>query len=94
MSDPTFIKEISGHEIILLTKSHVGKDMNIVLPGYKYFSVCRPKSSNNRHFGGLGIFIKLDILPGVEVLKNTSLDYQWLKLDKTFFTLKKIYTFA
>ena len=72
-SDPTFIKKMSGHEIILLTETQIGKDMNIVFPGYKSFPVCRPKSSNNGHFRGLGIFIKLDILPGVEILKNKAL---------------------
>ena len=60
--------------------------MNIVPPGNKYFPVCRPKSRNNRYFGGLGISIKLDILPDIEILKNISLDYQWLKLDIGFFT--------
>ena len=90
LSDPMFLKEISSHEIILLTETHVSQDMNIVLPGYKYFPVCRPKSRNNRYFGGLGIFIKSDILPGIEILKNTSLDYQWLKLDdKGFFTFTR-----
>ncbi|CAC5360011.1 unnamed protein product [Mytilus coruscus] len=48
-----------------------------------------PKSANNRYFGGLGIFDKNTILPGIEILKNTSLDYQWVKLDKKFFNFAK-----
>ncbi|CAC5383757.1 unnamed protein product [Mytilus coruscus] len=78
-----------AYDIVLLTETHIGKDVNIVLPGYNYFPVCRPKSANNRYFGGLGIFVKNTILPGIEILKNTSLDYQWVKLDKKFFNFAK-----
>ncbi|CAC5355916.1 unnamed protein product [Mytilus coruscus] len=89
LTDSNFLNNITAYDIVLLTETHIGKDVNIVLPGYKYFPVCRPKSANNRYFGGLGIFVKNTILPGIEILKNTSLDYQWVKLDKKFFNFAK-----
>ena len=72
ITDANFLQEIIGHDIILLAETHLGKDENIVLPEYKYYPVCRPRSANNTHFGGLSIFIKVTILPGIEIMKNTS----------------------
>jgi hypothetical protein len=89
ITDANFLEEIIGHDIILLTETHLGKDENIVPHGYKYYPVRRPRSANNRYFGGLGIFIKVTTLPGIEIMKNTSLDYQWVKLEKLFFNLSK-----
>ena len=89
ITDANLLEEIIGHDIILLTETHLGKDENIVLSGYKYYPVCRPISANNRYFGGLVIFIKVTILPGIEIMKNTNLDSQWVKLDKLFFNLSK-----
>jgi hypothetical protein len=63
------------------------KDENIVPHGYKYYPVRRPRSANNRCFGSLDIFIKVTTLPGIEIMKNTSLDYQWVKLEKLFHDL-------
>ena len=61
ITDANLLEEIIGHDIILLTETHLGKDENIVLSGYKYNPVCRPISANNRYFGGLVIFIKVTI---------------------------------
>jgi hypothetical protein len=55
------LEEIIGHDIILLTETHLGKDENIVPHGYKYYPVRRPRSANNRCFGSLDIFIKVTI---------------------------------
>ena len=46
MTDANFLQEIIGHDIILLTETHLGKDENIVLPEYKYYPVCGPRSAN------------------------------------------------
>jgi hypothetical protein len=42
-----------------------------------------------RYYGGLGIFIKSNIRPGIKILENTHKDFQWLKLDKNFFNFNK-----
>lgn len=83
--DPTFIKEISCYDIVLLTETHLGYDSFLDIPGYNYTPICRPKSKNNRYFGGLGILIKSNIKRGIEILKNQSVDYQWIRLDKNYF---------
>ena len=87
ITDANVLEEIIGHDTILLTETHLGKYENIVLRGY--YPVRRPRSANNRDFGGLCIFIKVTTLPVIEIMKNTSLDYQWVKLDKLFFNLSK-----
>jgi hypothetical protein len=52
------------------------------LLNFKYFPICRSKSSNAKFYGGRGILIKNNLRPGVKILMNTNKDYQWLKLDK------------
>ena len=89
ITDANVLEEIIGHDTILLTETHLGKDENIVPHGYKYYPVRRPRSANNRCFGSLDIFIKVTTLPGIEIMKNTSLDYQWVKLETLFFYLSK-----
>jgi hypothetical protein len=54
-----------------------------------YYPFCRQKFKNNRYFGGLGILIKKDIRKGIQFLEDGNSEYQWLKLDKSFFQLKK-----
>jgi hypothetical protein len=49
----------------------------------------KTKSNNNRHFGGIAILIKSYIKPHVKILENTNVDYQRVKLEKTFFGFKK-----
>ena len=34
ITDANFLEKIIGHDIILLSETHLGKDENIVLPGY------------------------------------------------------------
>ena len=87
LEDDLFLAEIKQHDVIFLAETHIGNDQNISVEGYHSFTVCRPKSRNNRHFGGLAILTRKDIKQFVSILPNTHKDYQWVKFDKNFFGL-------
>ena len=87
LEDDLFLAEIQQHDVICLAETHIGNDQKIAVEGYHCYTVCRPKSKNNRHFGGLAILTKKDIKQFVSILHNTHKDYQWMKFDKTFFGL-------
>lgn len=89
MEDDMFLSEVIKHDIILLAETHIGYETPPTLEGYNYFPVCRPISGNNRYFGGLALFIRKSIKKHVSILTNTNKDYQWIKLDSSFFNLKK-----
>ena len=56
---------------------------------FQHIPVCRPISSNNRYYGGLAILIRKSIRNGIKILKNTSSEFQWIKLLKNAFNLEK-----
>ena len=89
LDDPLFVETINKYDIILLTETHLGYNTIINLPGYHFYPICRNLSKNRRYFGGLGIFIRENIRPGIKLLENKCKEYQWLKLDKSFFNLSK-----
>ena len=41
-----------------------------------------------KHSGGIAIFAKKNLRPGITFLPVTSSEYMWLKLDKTFFNME------
>lgn len=89
LSDQYFISQINKYDLVLLTETHVGYDTKVELDNFFYYLFCRKKSKNNRFFGGLGIFIRKNIRKGVEFMNNGNSEYQWLKLHKDFFGLRK-----
>jgi hypothetical protein len=75
---------------MFLVETHIGYNSKIHNIGnFHYRSICRNVSNNDRHFGGIAILIKGYIKPHVKILKNTNVDYQRVKLGKTFFGFKK-----
>jgi hypothetical protein len=88
--DSIFLKNIEPYDIMFLVETHIGYNSKIHNIGnFHYHSICRNVSNNNRHFGGIAILIKSYIKPHVKILKNTNVDYQRVKLEKTFFGFKK-----
>lgn len=89
--DPDFINEVKKYDLVFLAETHIGNDAGIYNIGpFDFHPICRKASRhNNRHFGGLAILRKPEIKRYVKILKNTNPDYQWVKLDKEFFGLKK-----
>ena len=83
---PFFFKEIEKYDLVFLTETHVGYNTDIHTIGpFHYHRICRPISKKiNRHFGGLAILRKNKIKPYVKILKNTSPEFQWVKLERFF----------
>lgn len=89
LHDVNFIAELLPHDIVFLCETHTGYDTSISLDGFQHFPICRPISTNNRYYGGLALLIRKTIRNGVKILSNSSSEYQWIKLSKTFFHLEK-----
>ena len=94
LEDLFFINKINKYDIVFLAETHIGYESNIHRVGTFYFyQICRPICRpNNRYFGGLAILTKSHIRPHVKIQKNTNPDFQWIKLEKSFFGfLKDLY---
>jgi hypothetical protein len=64
--DPDFLHEITDFDLVFLAETHVGHGDNISFPNFRYFPICREKSKNGRHFGGLGILYKPSLKLGIK----------------------------
>ena len=89
INDPDFLKELLPYDIIFLSETHTGYETRISIDGFQHFPICRPISSNSRYYGGLALLIRNSIRNGIKIQKNTSSEYQWVKLCKNFFHLEK-----
>ena len=83
LNDPAFLKTVQGQDIIALVETHVSPHVTLEIEGYWTFRIDRPQSKNARHFGGLAIFIKNELRKTNIKIVQQSLDYVWLKIDKT-----------
>ena len=82
-----FIQEISPYDVVFLSETHIGNDVAVHLYGFQYISICRSMSKNSRYYGGLAILIRNSVRKGIQILQNTSSEFQWVKLSKDFFNL-------
>ena len=91
LKDDEFIKRLQCYDILCLQEIKCGqKDtQGLTVDGYHLYPFHRKISKNNRYFGGSLIFIKNSIKKGVSFVKNFKGDITWVKLDKTFFGLRK-----
>ena len=90
---PCLLKKLLPLILFFLAETHVGYNDPIHFLDFNYFPVCRPKSKNGRHFGGLGILYKPHLKPGLKFLPIKNTNYQWVVLKKDFFNISKdIYT--
>ena len=89
LNDPSFKKELSSYDIIFLSETHTGFDTHIDIEGFQHVQICRPISSNSRYYGGLALLIRKTLRNGIKILKNSSSEFQWIKLLKDYFSLDK-----
>lgn len=82
LNDPIIQKEIQGLDIMAFLETHVGNENTVTLPGYQTFTCNRKISNNGRFYGGILLFIKHSLMHGIEILKNMTADYMWVKLDR------------
>ena len=78
---------ITGFDIFGLAETKTVVEDIIKLDGYEYFAKHRTKYK--RISGGLGVFVKNEILQYVTVVRNDSEYIMWLKLDKMLFSHDK-----
>lgn len=82
---------IKNYEICALIETHLSplNEQDIRLDGYKIHHRYRKRNTGNsrRASGGLAICIKDNIHPGVKYIDNVCEDLQWIKLDKSFFSM-------
>ena len=89
LNDHSFLTQINRYDIVLLSETHIGYDSAVESDKFYYYPFCRQKSNNNRYFGGLTILLDNGIKQGVAILQDGNSEYQWVKLQKIFFNLKK-----
>lgn len=88
LSDVEFLKAVYNLDIFALSETHTGPDQQLNLNNFTGFSSTRKISNNCRYYGGLTVFIKKTIKPGVKILSLNNPEIIWLKLEKTFFNLE------
>ena len=90
LEDPLFLNEIQKFDIMFLVETHIGYDLDMPNLGpFHCYTVCRPKSRNNRYYGGLAILCNVHIKPHVKILPNNNSEFQWVKLEREFFGLRR-----
>ena len=83
------MKELSSYDNFFLSETHTGFDTHIDIDGFQHVHICRPISSNDRYYGGLALLIRKTLRNGIKFLKNSSSEFQWVKLLKDYFGLDK-----
>lgn len=88
--DPDFLREISNKDVFCLMETHCALEDCLSISGFKSVHLVRPKIKNtNKRAGGLSIFVKDELKPGIKFLEHANNDYIWLSLSKTFFSLNE-----
>ncbi|CAG2252555.1 unnamed protein product [Mytilus edulis] len=88
-SDPRFVNEICHKDIICLIETHCSLEESLSLDGFTPVHLTRPKSKGTyKRSGGISIFVKSELRPGVKFLEHVNNDYIWLQLCSNFFGLK------
>ena len=85
--DPSFIENIKS-DINVILETWKGESADTQINGFVSISKSRKKNKRSkRHSGGIIVYIKKQIYPGIEYLKDGSQspNRMWLKLNKTFF---------
>ena len=90
LTDDILGKFLSDFHILLLTETWTCNMDNLSLPGYTYFNYPRLKMHPNarRCSGGIGIFVKDDIMNGISVWKNYGDIIVWIVLKSEYFGFK------
>ena len=91
-NSPHFWDIIGNSRIFgLIETHHLATEIDqIQINGYKCFNVCRKKRGNRgRNSGGIAVYICNTLIKGVAKIPSSGSENILLKLDKTFFGLKR-----
>ena len=91
LQDPDFNEHVKEFHIFgLIETHHTDDDVDkLQIFGYKCFQLCRKKLKFGRKHGGLAIFVKKTILPGIRKLPLPGSETIILKLQSDFFNFTK-----
>lgn len=89
LTDNDFLQQIHNLDIFALSETHTGPEQEISLKNFTSYSSTRTISKNCRYYGGLTVFIKKRIKPGVKLISLNNPETIWIKLEKSFFDLEK-----
>ena len=83
INDPTFLQELTPHDIIILCETFSDGD-NIHVQGYKCKNISRTKKHKKarRNSGGISVLIKNTISEFVKPVKTTAEHLIWLRISK------------
>ena len=57
LHDQSFIQKLNNFDLVFLVETHLSCDFQFPNIGlFHVYTVCRNRSENNRHFGGIGHF--------------------------------------
>ena len=87
LNDTSFLRTIRGYDIVALVETHISPQNILEMDGYYTYRIDRPLSKNARHFGGIAVFIKNELRCNSVKIVQQTLDYVWLKFDKTSFNM-------
>ena len=91
LDDPLFYTIVQKNEIFTLIETqHTCDDIDrLQIKGYKCFQACRKKLKFGRKHGGIAVYVRNELLPGVSKLPTTGSDTVQIKLDKNSFALDR-----
>ena len=91
LQDPDFIEHVRSFNIFgLIETHHTDEDIDkMQLFGYKCFQVCRKKLKFGRKHGGLAVYVKNSILPGIKKLPLAGSETIILRLNSEYFKFSK-----
>jgi exonuclease III len=84
--DSRFLKEIKTKDIICLLETHCAQEESLILNGFSSVHLLRAKSKmTNKKSGGISVFFRSSLKPGIQFFEHRTNDYIWLILCSTFF---------
>ena len=89
LMDDILANKLKMYDIILLSGTRVEKSALFEIEGYDFYNHrCNHRLHNaRRESGGLGIFVRVSLKHGVDILHNHSNIIAWINLRKYFFNL-------
>ena len=89
LSDPEFLRRIFKHDFVLISESWTSLSSSYDVQNYQCFASHRIKFDANakRFSGGVILYVKNHLSPGICIIKDDIPDIIWVKLDKLFFGL-------
>ena len=75
MDDSCLLDLIKEHDIFALAETHIGDLDTVTVDGYGCVKICRPlNKSINRHFGGIAVFYRNELRPGIKFLEHKKMN--------------------